>query len=60
MFKGYSYNIRHTQETNTNDYKMFDNNKHDLKHIYSPTYLEILKVFREAFKFVDMKDIIRK
>ena len=50
------YSIKTTQNMNVNDYNIFDN--YETINNLSPTYMEILKIFKEIFKHVDISKII--
>lgn len=50
------YSIKSTQNMNMNDYNIFDN--YEAINNLSPTYIEILKIFKEIFKHVDISKII--
>ena len=54
MSKG--YNIKTTQNMNLKDNNIFDN--YEAINNLSPTYMEILKIFKEIFKHVDISKII--
>lgn len=51
-----SYSIKATQGLNVKDYNLFDSSEH--VDNLSPTYMGILKIFKEIFKQVDMSKII--
>lgn len=54
------YTINSSQETQIENYCSLEIQKQDITNQYSPTYSEILRIFKEAFSKIDMSQIIKK
>jgi hypothetical protein len=50
------YSIETSQDLNVRDYNIFEN--HEQVKNQSPTYMGVLKIFKEIFKQIDISKII--
>jgi len=54
------YNIDNNQKSNVSECSPFEVKNQKEESQYSPAYMEVLKILKEAFSYVDITKIIRK
>ncbi len=55
-----SYSITNIQESGIKECRPFNSPQQNDIINYSPTYVEILNIFKEVFKLVDLTQIIKR
>jgi len=54
------YNIENNQKNNVTECSPFEVKKQEEVKEVSPVYMEVLKIFKEAFSYVDITKIIKR
>ena len=54
------YNIESNKKSEVSECNPFDVSKQEEKVEYSSTYVEVLRIFKEALSYVDIMKIIKK